>query len=172
MNIHSTLDSVSINDIPSPNHHLISDKKRFVMKKVSDILKIKGDTVWSIGPEALVYDAIKLMTEKKVGALMVMQDDKLVGVISETDYMRNTVSKGRSSQLTPVKDFMTARVLYVRPEQNIEECMVIMTEKRTRHLPVMDAGQLVGVISIGDVVKSVIDEQRFTIEQLENYITG
>jgi CBS domain-containing protein len=142
------------------------------MKKVNDVLKVKGHDVWSIGPDASVYDAIHLMTEKKVGALMVMEDTKLVGVISETDYTRNIILKGRSSQQTPVKDIMTSRVLYVQPEQDIEECMVIMTEKRTRHLPVMDAGKLIGVISIGDVVKSVIDEQRFTIEQLEQYIAG
>jgi CBS domain-containing protein len=142
------------------------------MKKVNDVLKIKGRDVWSIGPDASVYDAIHLMTEKKVGALMVMEGTDLVGVISETDYTRKTVLKGRSSQKTAVKDIMTSRVLYVQPEQDIEECMVIMTEKRTRHLPVMDAGKLIGVISIGDAVKSVIDEQRFTIEQLERYITG
>ena len=142
------------------------------MKKVNDVLRIKGHDVWTIGPDASVYDAIHLMTEKKVGALMVMEDTRLVGVISETDYTRNVILKGRASQQTPVKDIMTSRVLFVHPEQDIEECMVIMTEKRTRHLPVMDEGKLIGIISIGDVVKSVIDEQRFTIEQLERYITG
>lgn len=142
------------------------------MKKVNDVLKIKGHDVWSIGPDASVYDAIHLMAEKKVGALMVVEDDVLVGVISETDYTRKTILEGRLSRQTPVKKIMTGHVLYVTPEQDIEECMVIMTEKRTRHLPVMDAGKLIGIVSIGDVVKSVIDEQRFTIEQLENYITG
>ena len=142
------------------------------MKKVNDVLRIKGHDVWTIGPDASVYDAIHLMTEKKVGALMVMEDTRLVGVISETDYTRNVILKGRASQQTPVKDIMTSRVLFVHPEQDIEECMVIMTEKRTRHLPVMDEGKLIGIISIGDAVKSVIDEQRFTIEQLERYITG
>ena len=142
------------------------------MKKVNDILKVKGHDVWSIGPEASVYDAIHLMTEKKIGALMVIEDGKLVGVVSETDYTRKIILKGRSSQKTPVKDIMTSRVLYVQPEQDVEDCMVLMTEKRTRHLPVMDAGKLIGVISIGDAVKSIIDEQRFTIEQLERYITG
>ncbi|MCK4709375.1 MAG: CBS domain-containing protein [Gammaproteobacteria bacterium] len=142
------------------------------MKKVNDILKFKGNDVWSIGPEASVYDAINLMTEKKVGALMVVEGGKLVGVVSETDYTRKIILKGLTSRKTPVKAIMTKRVLYVQPEQDIEECMVLMTEKRTRHLPVMDEGKLVGVISIGDAVKSVIDEQRFTIEQLERYITG
>lgn len=142
------------------------------MKKVNDVLKVKGNDVWSIGPEASVYDAIHLMTEKKVGALMVIDGSKLVGVLSETDYTRKIILKGRTSQQTPVRDIMTSRVLYVQPEQDIEDCMVLMTEKRTRHLPVMNEGKLIGVISIGDVVKSVIDEQRFTIEQLERYITG
>jgi CBS domain-containing protein len=142
------------------------------MKKVNDVLMMKGHDVWTIGPDASVYDAIHLMAEKKVGALMVVEDDSLVGVISETDYTRKTILEGRLSRQTPVRKIMTGRVLYVNPDQDIEECMVIMTEKRTRHLPVIDAGKLVGVISIGDVVKSVIDEQRFTIEQLENYITG
>jgi CBS domain-containing protein len=142
------------------------------MKKVNDILKIKGHDVWSIAPDASVYDAIHLMTDKKVGALTVIEDSKLVGMISETDYTRNVILKGRSSQSTPVKEIMTTRVLYVQPEQNIEDCMVLMTEKRTRHLPVLDEGKLIGLISIGDVVKSIIDEQRSTIEQLEHYITG
>lgn len=142
------------------------------MKKVNDILKIKGNDVWSIAPDASVYDAIHLMTDKKVGALTVIEDSKLVGMISETDYTRNVILKGRSSQNTSVKEIMTTQVLYVQPEQDIEDCMVLMTEKRTRHLPVLDEGKLIGLISIGDVVKSIIDEQQFTIEQLEHYITG
>ena len=142
------------------------------MKSVNDILKVKGHDVWSIGPDASVYDAIHMMADKEVGALMVLDGARLVGVISETDYTRKLILKGRSSQKTSVKEVMTKRVLYVQPEQDVEECMVLMTEKRTRHLPVMDAGKLIGIISIGDVVKSVIDEQRFTIEQLEHYIAG
>lgn len=142
------------------------------MKKVNDVLEIKGHDAWTIEPDASVYDAIHLMTEKNVGALVVTEGARVVGMISETDYTRKTVLKGRSSMQTPIKDIMTSRVLYVQPEQDVEECMVLMTEKRTRHLPVMDAGKLIGIISIGDVVKSVIDEQRFTIEQLERYITG
>ena len=142
------------------------------MKKVNDILKIKGHDVWSIAPDASVYDAIHLMTDKKVGALTVIEDSKLVGMISETDYTRNVILKGRSSQNTSVKEIMTTQVLYVQPEQDIEDCMALMTEKRTRHLPVLNEGKLIGLISIGDVVKSIIDEQQFTIEQLEHYITG
>lgn len=142
------------------------------MKNVNDILRTKGHDVWSIGPDASVYDAIQLMTEKKIGALVVIEDTKLVGMISETDYTRNVILKGRASKDTPVKTIMTTRVLYVQPDQDIEGCMVLMTEKRTRHLPVMDEGKLIGLISIGDVVKSIIDEQRFTIDQLERYIAG
>jgi CBS domain-containing protein len=142
------------------------------MKTVNDILKIKGHDVWSIAPDASVYDAIHLMTDKKVGALTVIEDSKLVGMISETDYTRRVVLKGRTSQNTTVKDIMTTPVLYVQPEQDIEDCMVLITEKRTRHLPVLDEGKLIGLISIGDVVKSIIDEQQFTIAQLEHYIAG
>ncbi len=142
------------------------------MKKVNDILKVKGHEIWSIAPDASVYDAIQLMTGKNIGALTVIEDSKLVGMISETDYTRNVTLKGRSSHDTSVKEIMTTQVLYVHPEQDIEDCMVLMTEKRTRHLPVLDEGKLIGLISIGDIVKSIIDEQQFTIEQLEHYITG
>ena len=142
------------------------------MSNVNDILKVKGHDVWSISPEASVYDAIRLMADKKVGALVVIEDSKPVGIVSETDYMRKVILKGRTSQGTSVKAIMTTRVLYVHPQQDIEECMVLMTKKRTRHLPVLDDGNLIGLVSIGDVVKSIIDEQRFTIEQLENYIAS
>jgi len=142
------------------------------MSNVNDILKVKGHDVWSISPEASVYDAIRLMADKKVGALVVIEDSKPVGIVSETDYMRKVILKGRTSQGTSVKAIMTTRVLYVHPQQDIEECMVLMTEKRTRHLPVLDDENLIGLVSIGDVVKSIIDEQRFTIEQLENYIAS
>jgi len=142
------------------------------MNNVNDILRIKGHDIWSISPGASVYDAIRLMADKKVGALIVIEGNQPVGIVSETDYMRKVILKGRTSQNTSVKAIMTTRVLYVRPDQSIEECMVLMTEKRTRHLPVMDKGKLIGLVSIGDVVKSIIDEQRFTIEQLESYITG
>jgi CBS domain-containing protein len=142
------------------------------MKRVKDILQVKGDQVWSIEPERSVYDAMKLMAEKGVGALMVMEGQKLVGVISERDYARKVILHGRSSQTTRVNEIMTGHVLYARLEQNIEECMAVMTEKRVRHLPVIEEGQLVGVISIGDLVKSIITEQKFIIEQLERYISG
>ncbi|MBI2091328.1 MAG: CBS domain-containing protein [Deltaproteobacteria bacterium] len=142
------------------------------MKKVKDILKVKGHDVWSIEPGATVYDAMKLMADKEIGALMVMEGTKLVGLISERDYARKVILLGRSSKTTEVKEIMTSRVVYAQPDQNIEECMALMTEKRVRHLPVMEEGELVGVISIGDLVKSIIAEQKFIIEQLERYITG
>jgi len=142
------------------------------MKSVKDILEVKGRNVWSIGPEVSVYDAMKLMVDKGVGALMVMEGAKVVGVISERDYARKVILEGRSSRTTQVREIMTSHVLYARPDQNIEECMAVMTEKRVRHLPVMEEEQLVGVISIGDLVKSIITEQKFIMEQLERYIAG
>jgi CBS domain-containing protein len=142
------------------------------MKRVKDVLEVKGNDVWSIEPGASVYDAMKLMADKGVGALMVMEGSKLVGVISERDYARKVILEGRSSRTTQVKEIMETRVVYTHLEQNIEECMALMTEKRVRHLPVMDEGQLVGVISIGDLVKSIISEQKFMIEQLVRYISG
>jgi CBS domain-containing protein len=142
------------------------------MAKVKDILALKGQSVWSVALDASVYDAMKLMAEKGIGALMVMQGEKLVGIISERDYARKVILQGRSSRTTQVREIMTSHVLYAQPEQNIEECMAVMTDKRVRHLPVFDEGRLLGVISIGDLVKSIITEQKFMIEQLEKYISG
>jgi CBS domain-containing protein len=142
------------------------------MKRVRDILESKGHEVWSIDPSASVYDAMKVMADKGVGALLVMEGGKLVGIISERDYARKVILQGRSSRTTAVHEIMTARVAYAEPEQNIEECMAVMTEKRIRHLPFMEAGEVRGVISIGDLVKSIIAEQKFIIEQLERYITS
>jgi len=142
------------------------------MIKVSELLKNKGHDVWSIGPDASVYDAIKLMADKEVGALIVMEDSKLVGVISERDYARKVILKGQSSKDMQIKEIMTTRVIYTKPEQTVEECMALMTEKHIRHLPIIEGEQLVGIISIGDLVKSIIAEQRFIIEQLGKYISG
>ena len=141
------------------------------MKKVRDILEIKGREVWSIGPSESVFDALKLMAEKGIGALVVLEAGKVAGIISERDYARKVILQGRSSPTTLVSEIMTARVAYAQLQQNIDECMAIMTERRIRHLPVMEDGLLIGVISIGDLVKSIIAEQRFIIEQLERYIT-
>jgi CBS domain-containing protein len=142
------------------------------MRRVSDILESKGHDVWSIEPGALVYDAMKLMADKGIGALLVMEGAKLVGIISERDYARKIILQGRSSHSTQVREIMTARVIYTEPESNIEECMALMTDKRIRHLPVVEAGQVCGVISIGDLVKAIIAEQKFIIEQLERYISS
>jgi CBS domain-containing protein len=142
------------------------------MRKVRDILETKGRDVWSIEPGASVYDAMKLMADKGIGALLVMEGPKLVGIISERDYARKIILQGRSSPTTEVREIMTPRVAYVEPDRNVEECMALMTDKRIRHLPVMEQGQVCGVISIGDLVKAIIAEQKFIIEQLERYISG
>lgn len=142
------------------------------MKTVNQLLQTKGRDVWSITPDAPIFDALQLMADKDVGALLVLDGERVVGIFSERDYARKVVLEGKSSRDTAVGEVMTRRVVYVRPEQSIEECMALMTERHIRHLPVLDDDRLVGVISIGDVVKSIITEQQFMIEQLETYITG
>jgi CBS domain-containing protein len=142
------------------------------VKTVRDILMVKGREVWTVDLEATVFEALSRMAEKEVGALMVMDGAKLVGIISERDYARKIVLLGRTSPNTLVKEIMTSHVVYTHLEQSIEECMALVTEKRIRHLPVIDEGKLVGVISIGDLVKSIISDQKFIIEQLVRYITS
>ncbi len=142
------------------------------MKTVRNILDTKGHDVWCIGPEDTVFDALRLMAEKEVGALMVMDGARVAGLISERDYARKIVLLGRTSPNTLVKEIMTTHVAYTHLEQSIEECMAVMTDKRIRHLPVMEERKLVGIISIGDLVKAIITDQKFIIEQLERYITG
>jgi CBS domain-containing protein len=143
------------------------------MATVSQILKSKSDqAVHTIAPTASVYDSIKLMAEKNIGALMVLEGGKIVGLVTERDYARKVVLMAKSSKDTPVREIMTSQVMYVRPEQTSEECMALMTENRVRHLPVLDQGRLIGLVSIGDLVKDVISEQKFIIEQLEHYIAG
>jgi CBS domain-containing protein len=141
------------------------------MKTAGDLLQNKGGEVWSVRPESTVYDALALMADKGVGAVLVIEAAKVVGILSERDYARQVVLKGRASKDTPVREIMTTRVVYVGPDKTIEECMALMTDKRIRHLPVLAGEELVGVISIGDVVKAVISEKQFLIEQLETYIT-
>lgn len=140
--------------------------------KVRQLLKEKGGQVWTIAPDASVYDALLLMADKGIGALVVIEGEQIVGLLSERDYARKLILQGRSSRDTPVGDVMTARVLVVRPDQTVEDCMALATDKRIRHFPVMDGDQLVGMVSIGDLVKSVIADQEFMIKQLEHYITG
>lgn len=142
------------------------------MSKVSQILDLKGRNVWSIAPAVTVYDAMRLMADKGVGALLVLEGEKLRGIVTERDYARKVILQGRSSRTTQVSEIMTARVAYAGLDQDIEECMAIMTEERVRHLPVINNGRVVGIISIGDLVKSIIDEQKFMIEQLVRYING
>ena len=142
------------------------------MNTVREILRTKGPEVWSITPDSTVYDALKLMADKNVGAVLVTDTNHLVGILSERDYARKVILYGKSSKDTLIREIMTERVIYVRPEQTTEECMALMTDKRVRHLPVLEDDLVIGVISIGDVVKSIISEQEFMIEQLEHYISG
>ena len=142
------------------------------MKTVQDILRIKGRHVWSTTPNATVYEALQTMAEKNVGALVVLDADTVVGIMSERDYARKVILHGRSSKEIRVREIMTSEVYFVRPEQSIQECMAQMTDKRVRHLPALENDRLIGVISIGDVVKAVIAEHESTIKHLEDYITG
>jgi len=142
------------------------------MTTVRHILDTKGRELWSVAPDTTVFDAIELMAEKNVGALIVLERGKLKGIISERDYARKVILKGKSSKETPVRDIMTPDPFVIGPDQSIDECMALMTTRRIRHLPVLQDDQLAGMISIGDVVKSIISDQEFTIKQLENYITG
>jgi CBS domain-containing protein len=143
------------------------------MKTAAEVLKTKADqAVYTITPDAAVFDAVKLMADKNIGALLVFEGSELAGMITERDYARKIALMSRSSQETPVREIMTSTVMYVRPQQTSDECMALMTESRVRHLPVMDGPKLLGVISIGDLVKDIISEQKFIIEQLEHYISG
>ena len=142
------------------------------MRTVKQLLDAKGYEVWSVAPVETVFNAIKFMAEKEVGALAVKVGDKLVGIITERDYARKVILKGKSSHQTLVREIMTTRVVYARSDQNVDECMALMTDKRVRHLPVFEDTKFVGIISIGDLVKAIIAEQQFVIEQLEQYISG
>lgn len=142
------------------------------MKTVRELLQTKGDRVWTIGPDASVYEALGLMADRDIGALLVMQDGKPVGLISERDYARKVILKGHSSKDLTVRDIMTRRVVCTNPDQTLDQCMAVITERRVRHLPVIEDGGVVGLISIGDLVKAIIDEQQHVIEQLEHYISG
>ncbi|HYY55769.1 MAG TPA: CBS domain-containing protein [Pyrinomonadaceae bacterium] len=142
------------------------------MITIKDVLQSKGHDVLSIAPDATVYDALKVMADKNVGALVVLDGQTVAGIMSERDYARKVILHGKSSREMQVREIMTSRVYYMRPEQNLQECMTQMTDKHVRHLPVIEDERLVGIISIGDVVKAIIADQEDTIKLLENYITG
>jgi CBS domain-containing protein len=143
-----------------------------MVETVRGILKSKGSQVWSLDAEATVYQAIALMAEKGIGALLVVSEGKLVGILSERDYARKVILKGKSSRTTPVREIMSSPVITVTPEHTVAECMKIITTHRIRHLPVLEGEQLVGVVSIGDLVNSIISTQAATIHQLSSYISG
>lgn len=140
---------------------------------IRQLLRVKGSDVWYIKPEATVYEALEIMAEKDIGALLVLDKaNSLIGIFSERDYARKVVLKGKSSKETTVHEMMTSEVIYVGPETTIEDCMTLITAKRVRHLPVLENNQVIGIVTIGDVVNKVISTQEFTINELEKYITG
>ena len=141
-----------------------------MIKSVRDVLRSKGKQVFSIDADASVFSALEMMARENVGALLVMNGGRLIGILSERDYARKVILKGLSSPQTKARDIMTQTICYARPDQSVEDCMAVMTEKRCRHLPVMENDQLAGVVSIGDLVKASIAEKEFIIDQLENYI--
>ncbi|MDR5762211.1 CBS domain-containing protein [Caballeronia sp. LZ035] len=143
------------------------------MATVAQVLNSKPDhTVFTVAATASVFDAIKMMADRHIGAVIVTEGDEIVGIMTERDYARKVVLMDRASKQTPVRDIMTSQVRYVRPDQTTDDCMALMTEKRMRHLPVIDDGKLIGMISIGDLVKNIMAEQQYTIQQLEYYIRG
>jgi len=146
--------------------------KEVTLKSVREVLNAKGYAVETITPETSVYDALQKMSNREVGALVVLEEKEIRGLLSERDYARKVVLQGRQSKDTQVQAIMTRRVVTVDPQQTVEACMVLMTDKRIRHLPVIEEGRLIGIVSIGDIVKAVIEAQRLTIEELESYITG
>ena len=139
---------------------------------ISDILSLKGSNAWSISPEATVFEAIQMMADKNVGALLVTENDKLVGIVSERDYTRKIVIKGKSSKTTAVKEILSSQVISVPPSHTVEDCMRLMTDHHFRHLPVLDGDRIAGIVSIGDLVNWIISAQTSTISQLQTYITG
>jgi CBS domain-containing protein len=142
------------------------------MRTVRHLLEAKAPEVFAIGPDAPVLDAIKLMADKRIGALLVMEAGRLVGVVSERDYARKVVLQGRSSKDTPVRDIMTAQVVSVGLQHSVDHCMQVVTERRIRHLPVLDGDAVLGVVSIGDLVKAVIEDQQLELDQLQRYIAS
>jgi len=139
---------------------------------ISEILNHKGTTVWTISPDATVFEAIQTMADKNIGALLVTENDKLVGIVSERDYSRKVIVKGKASKTTAVKEILSSHVINVTPAHTVEECMRLMTDHHVRHLPVLDGERIAGIISIGDLVNWIISAQHTTISQLQTYISG
>ena len=142
------------------------------MTTIAQLLNVKGNQIWSVEPKATIFEALEIMSEKEIGALLVMEDGKLTGIFSERDYARKVILKGKSSKETPVGELMTKKVFYIDSQNTINDCMAMMTAKRIRHVPVIEDNQVVGIVTIGDVVNQIISEQEVTINHLENYITG
>jgi CBS domain-containing protein len=142
------------------------------MTTVGNLLTSKSSEIWSIAPDNSVFEALEMMAEKNVSGLLILENDKLIGIFTERDYARKLILKGRSSKNTKVREMMTKDILYVKTQNTIEDCMTLMTAKRIRHLPVIDSNRLIGIVTIGDLVKQIISEQQTTIHQLENYISG
>ena len=142
------------------------------MTTIAQLLNAKGDQIWSVEPKATIFEALEIMSEKEIGALLVMEDGKLTGIFSERDYARKVILKGKSSKETLVEELMTKKVFYIDSQNTINDCMAMMTAKRIRHVPVIEDNQVVGIVTIGDVVNQIISEQEDTINHLENYITG
>ena len=142
------------------------------MTTIAQLLNAKGKQIWSVEPKATIFEALEVMSEKEICALLVMEDGKLTGIFSERDYARKVILKGKSSKETPVGELMTKKVFYIDSQKTINDCMVMMTAKRIRHVPVIEDNQVMGIVTIGDVVNQIISEQEVTINHLENYITG
>jgi len=142
------------------------------MRTIEQLLQVKGGDYWSIAPQATTYSALQIMAEKNVGALLVIEKEKLVGIFSERDYARKVILKDKSSKNTSVGELMTREVFYIDADSTLEEIMALMTAKRIRHLPVLKNNQLIGIVTLGDVVKQIISDQQFAIRELEKYITG
>ena len=142
------------------------------MTTIAQLLKTKGDQIWSVEPKATIFEALEIMSEKEIGALLVMVDGKLTGIFSERDYARKVILKGKSSKETQVGELMTRKVFYIDSQKTINDCMAMMTAKRIRHVPVIEDNQVMGIVTIGDVVNQIISEQEVTSNHLENYITG
>ena len=142
------------------------------MTTIAQLLNAKGNQIWSVEPKATIFEALEIMSEKEIGALLVMEDGKLTGIFSERDYARKVILKGKSSKETLVGELMTKKVFYIDSQKTINDCMAMMTAKRIRHVPVIEDNQVMGIVTIGDVVNQIISEQEVTINHLENYITG